>query len=152
MNANHADKHSDLHADKATGAAQLRLVVHAEDLDAALAFYRDALGLSPELDLTTDTDDGPARVVVLDAGRATLELIDTRQRHLIDSLEVGREVSREIRVGLEVADAQAATDRALAAGAEQVAPPTHTPWGSLNARLEGPAGLQLTLFQQIDPE
>ncbi|WP_084040215.1 glyoxalase/bleomycin resistance/extradiol dioxygenase family protein [Demequina sp. NBRC 110053] len=135
-----------------TGATQLRLVVHAEDIVAALDVYRDALGLTPELDLTTDTDDGPARVVVLDAGRATLELIDSRQRHLIDSLEVGRDVSRDIRVGLEVADAHAATDRALSAGAEQVAPPTRTPWGSLNARLEGPAGLQLTLFRQIDPE
>ena len=135
-----------------TGAAQLRLVVHVEDLDAALAFYRDALGLAPELDLTTDTDSGEARVVVLDAGRATLELVNTPQRDLIDQLEVGRPVSREIRVALEVADAEVATESAIASGAQQVAPPTRTPWGSLNARLEGPAGLQLTLFQQIDPE
>jgi len=28
--------------------------------------------------------------------------------------------------------------------------PTRTPWGSLNARLEGPAGLQLTLFQELE--
>ncbi|WP_297083392.1 glyoxalase/bleomycin resistance/extradiol dioxygenase family protein [uncultured Demequina sp.] len=135
-----------------TGAAQLRLVVHAEDLNAALAFYRDALGLAPELDLSTDTDAGEARVVVLDAGRATLELINTPQRDLIDQLEVGRPVSREIRVALEVADADVATEHAVASGASQVAPPTRTPWGSLNARLEGPAGLPLTLFQQIDPE
>jgi hypothetical protein len=25
-----------------------------------------------------------------------------------------------------------------------------TPWNSRNARLEGPAGLQLTLFQELD--
>jgi hypothetical protein len=31
-----------------------------------------------------------------------------------------------------------------------IAPPTRTPWNSLNARLEGPAGLQLTLFTELD--
>lgn len=33
-----------------------------------------------------------------------------------------------------------------------VAEPTQTPWRSLNARLEGPAGLQLTLFEELGPE
>ncbi len=140
-------------SDTTTAVRQLRLVVHAEDLDAALAFYRDALGMTPELDLTTPTAAGnDARVVVLDAGRATLELISTAQRTLIDELEVGAEASREIRVALEVDDARTSYDAATAAGADVVAPPTRTPWGSLNARLEGPAGLQLTVFQQIDPE
>lgn len=136
-----------------TTVRQLRLVVHAEDLDAALAFYRDALGMAPELDLTTPTESGEeARVVVLDAGRATLELVSTAQRKLIDELEVGADASREIRVALEVDDARTSYDAATAAGAEVVAPLTATPWGSVNARLEAPAGLQLTVFQQIDPE
>ncbi len=30
-----------------------------------------------------------------------------------------------------------------------IAEPTTTPWNSLNARLEAPAGLQLTLFQEL---
>jgi hypothetical protein len=34
-------------------------------------------------------------------------------------------------------------------GATVVAPPTVTPWQSLNARLEAPAGLQLTLFAEL---
>jgi hypothetical protein len=33
-----------------------------------------------------------------------------------------------------------------------LAPPTRTPWRSLNARLEAPAGLQITLFQELGPE
>jgi predicted enzyme related to lactoylglutathione lyase len=127
----------------------MRLVIHSEDLEAALALYRDALGLPVELDLTSE---GDARVVVLDAGRATLELVNTAQRHLIDHLEVGRDVSREIRVAFEVSDAQAATDSAVTANATLVAPPTRTPWGSLNARIEGPDGVQLTLFEQVEPE
>ncbi|MDF3049494.1 MAG: glyoxalase, partial [Pseudonocardia sp.] len=32
---------------------------------------------------------------------------------------------------------------------EVLAPPTRTPWDSLNARLEAPGGLQLTLFEEL---
>jgi hypothetical protein len=33
-----------------------------------------------------------------------------------------------------------------------MAEPTITPWNSLNARLDGPAGLHLTVFQELGPE
>ena len=36
----------------------------------------------------------------------------------------------------------------IEAGAEVVAPATPTPWQSLNARLEAPAGLQITIFEE----
>jgi len=84
--------------------------------------------------------------------RATPELTNTPQRHLIDQLEVGRDVSREIRVAFQVADARASTDAVVTLGAELVAPPTRTPRGSLNARVEAPDGVQLTLFEPIEPE
>ena len=132
-----------------TGAIQMRLVVHCDDLEEAIAFYRDAMGLPVELDIVSE---GDARVVVLDAGRATLELVNTAQRSLIDKLEVGTDVAREIRVAFQVEDAAASTQVAAHAGALVIAPPTQTPWGSLNARLEGPAGIQLTLFEQVEPE
>jgi lactoylglutathione lyase len=35
------------------------------------------------------------------------------------------------------------------AGAELIAPPTVTPWNSLNARLQGPADVQLTIFTEL---
>ena len=122
---------------------EMRLVVTAEDYDAALAFYRDALGL-PQL---AAFDDGAGHVTILDAGRATLELSDVPHAEHIDRVEVGRRVAGHIRVAFAVADAETATDRLVSAGATLVAAPTATPWGSLNSRLEGPAGLQLTLFQ-----
>jgi tRNA(Arg) A34 adenosine deaminase TadA/predicted enzyme related to lactoylglutathione lyase len=124
---------------------QLRLVVEADDFDEAVAFYRDVLGLPVEF----SKSEGEAKVVAVRAGRATLELVNPAQRKLIDQLEVGREVSRKFRVAFEVDDSAAATERLVAAGAELLAPPTRTPWDSLNARLEGPAGLQLTLFQEL---
>jgi hypothetical protein len=35
------------------------------------------------------------------------------------------------------------------AGAEQLAPPTLTPWNHRDVRLAGPAGMQLTLFTVV---
>ncbi len=92
---------------------QLRLVVEAEDFDAAVAFYRDTLGLPVEFAI--DAGDG-ASVVALQAGRATLELVSPAQRRYIDEVEVGREVSREIRVAFEVTDVEGATDRLVQRG------------------------------------
>jgi predicted enzyme related to lactoylglutathione lyase len=124
---------------------QLRLVVEAEDFEQAVAFYRDILGLPVELDLE---GDGGEHVVILEAGRATLELSNPAQVAMIDEVEVGRRVAPRLRVAFEVDDATTATDRLVDAGAELVAPPTRTPWDSLNSRLEAPAGLQLTLFEE----
>jgi predicted enzyme related to lactoylglutathione lyase len=125
---------------------QLRLVVEAEDFESAVAFYRDTLGMPEEFLVESD---GGAVVVALRAGRATLEIVNPAQRRLIDHLEVGREVSRTIRVAFEVADTASVTDDLVAAGAELIAPPTATPWRSLNSRLEAPAGLQITLFEEL---
>jgi lactoylglutathione lyase len=127
---------------------QLRVVVTASDYDEAIAFYRDALGL-PELAAFAVAG---GRVTILDAGRATLEITDPIHAAYIDEVEVGRRVAGHIRVAFEVEDAGAATDELVAAGATLIASPTETPWRSRNARLEGPAGLQLTLFQELDPD
>ena len=132
----------------ADGVLEMRLVVTAEDYAAALAFYRDALGLAQ----LAAFDDGAGHVVILDAGRATLELSDVPHAEHIDRVEVGRRVAGHIRVAFGVADAAAATDRLTEAGATLIAPPTRTPWRSLNSRLEAPGGLQLTLFQNETAE
>jgi catechol 2,3-dioxygenase-like lactoylglutathione lyase family enzyme len=133
------------------GVAQLRLAVTAEDHDRALRFYRDVLGMTEVGTFTSPAGDG--RVTILDAGRATLELADPPYAAYIDEVEVGRRVAGPIRVALEVADAALATGAAEDAGARVLAPPTTTPWNSSNARLEAPAGLQLTLFTELgDPD
>jgi predicted enzyme related to lactoylglutathione lyase len=126
---------------------QLRLVVEADDFEEAVRFYRDVLGMEEEFFAESE---GGALVMALKAGRATLEIINSPQRQMIDQIEVGREVSRSIRVGFEIADAHSATDSLVLAGAELLAPPTETPWLSLNSRLEAPAGLQITLFEELD--
>jgi predicted enzyme related to lactoylglutathione lyase len=125
---------------------QLRLVVEADDYDAAVAFYRDVLGMPEE---AAFSGDGDARVMILDAGRATLEIANPAQKRMIDDVEVGRQVSPRLRVALEVDDAVARTADAGDAGAAVVAPPTRTPWNSLNARFDAPGGLHLTRFEEL---
>jgi lactoylglutathione lyase len=121
---------------------ELRLVVTTADYDDAVRFYRDVLGLSER----TAFDSEGGRVTILEAGRATLELADPAHASYIDEVEVGRRVAGHVRVAFEVQAAAAATDRLVHGGARLIAEPASTPWGSFNARLAGPAGLQLTLF------
>lgn len=123
---------------------ELRLVVTTDDYDAAVAFYRDGLRMPASAEYLSD-DQG--RVVILEAGVATLEIGDVAHGEYVDDVEVGRRVAGQVRLALRVDDAQTATTAADAAGAEIVAPPTVTPWHSLNARLEAPGGLQVTLYQ-----
>lgn len=125
---------------------QLRVVVCAEDFDEAVAFYRDLAGM-PER--AAYSGEGDARVVILEAGEATLEIANPAQVALIDAVETdGDAPSDSIRIGFEVADGEAATCDLVAGGAELQATARATPWGSLNSRLRAPGGLQLTLFEE----
>jgi len=125
----------------------MRLVVTADDHGAAVRFYRDVLGLLERASYSSP--DG--QVVILEAGRATLEIADRAQAEFIDRVEVGRRVAGHIRVAFEVADSAATAHLLADAGAEILAEPTVTPWNTVNARLNGPAGLQLTLFSDAPP-
>ena len=126
---------------------QLRLVVEAEDFDAALRFYRDVLGL-PER--AAFEGDGAARVAILDAGAATLELSNPAQVKMIDAVEADGRPSARIRVAFEVDDSAGTTGELVDAGAELIAEPRETPWRSLNSRLHAPADLEITLFQELE--
>ena len=120
-------------------------MVTTEDYDAAVEFYRDALGMSVSAEYLSD-DQG--RVAILQGGVATLELGDPAHGEYVDAVEVGRRVAGHVRLALRVDDASAATRAAEAAGADVIASPTVTPWGSRNARLEAPGGVQITLYQE----
>jgi len=127
---------------------ELRLVVTANDYEKAVHFYRDVLGLNERAAFNSEG----GHVTILEAGVATLELADSRHAEYIDDVEVGRRVAGHIRVAFRVGDSALETENLQAAGARVLAEATRTPWNSLNARLEGPAGLQLTLFTELDSE
>jgi lactoylglutathione lyase len=125
---------------------EMRLVVTTKDYEKALHFYRDVLGLKERAAFVSEG----GHVTILEAGKATLELADSRHAEFIDEVEVGRRVAGHIRVAFNVDDSVTATQILKAAGAKVLAEARRTPWNSMNARLEGPADLQLTLFSEID--
>ena len=122
--------------------SELRVTLTVDDFDQAVAFYRDSLGLSQIADWSSD--DG--RVILLEAGGATLELFDRAQAAAIDDLEAGSRVSGPVRLSLRVPDSDATAEQLVAGGAIRVAPAVDTPWGDRNARVQAPDGMQLTLF------
>ncbi len=123
---------------------ELRVALTVPDFDQAVAFYRDTLGLDQIADWSSE--DG--RVILLEAGAATLELFDERQAGSVDRIEAGRRVSGPVRLAIRVDDADAMSRRLVAAGAEAMAEPVVPPWGGRNARLRAPDGMQLTLFSE----
>ena len=122
---------------------ELRVALTTSDYERLVKFYCDGLGLEPAA--IWNNDGGKA--LILDMGKATLELFDERQAEVIDQLEVGQRVSGKIRFALQVPDLNAALERLLAHGATLVHGPVRTPWGDTNVRLQDPDGMQITLFQ-----
>jgi lactoylglutathione lyase len=126
---------------------ELRLVLTVEDFDAAVAFYRDALGLE-EREAWTAEEGG--HIAILRAGAATLEIIDEAQAAAIDDVEVGRRVAGPVRVAFEVGDSAATAERLAEAGGKVLGGPVETPWKDLNVRVRAPDGMQLTLFSPVE--
>jgi lactoylglutathione lyase len=125
---------------------ELRLALTVENYHEAVAFYRDVLGLP----LLESWDEPGGSGAVLDAGRATLELLSVPQAELVDEVEVGSRVAGPVRIALEVADSAETAQRLVAGGAEALAEPVVTPWRHRNVRLRAPDGMQLTLFTVLD--
>jgi len=126
--------------------AELRVALTVDDFDGAVRFYRDVLGLDELEDWSTDE----GRVILLDGGRATLELLDRPQAEIVDGIEVGAVVPTPVRLALRVADSAALAETLEAAGAERLGGPVLTPWNDRNVRLRAPEGTQLTLFTVLE--
>jgi methylmalonyl-CoA/ethylmalonyl-CoA epimerase len=125
---------------------ELRVALTTRDYEHLVKFYSEGLGIKPAA--IWNNDGGKA--LILDMGKATLELFDERQAEVIDQLEAGRRVSEKVRFALQVPDLKAAMERLLAHGASLVHEPVQTPWGDYNVRLQGPDGMQITLFQAAE--
>ena len=121
---------------------ELRVALTSADYERLARFYTVGLGLEPA---ALWTDSGKA--MLLELGRATVELFDEAHAESVDQLEVGRRVSGPVRFAIQVPDVRAAVERLLASGAMLVHEPVMTPWGDFNARVMDPDGMQVTLFQ-----
>jgi lactoylglutathione lyase len=120
---------------------ETRVALTVEDYEAALRFWRDALGLP-----VAEEWDGPTgRGTVLDAGRATIEVLSAEQANHVEAIEAGGRMPDLIRLALEVESSEAMATALVEAGAVAVADPVTTPWSHRNVRLRA-NGIQLTLF------
>ena len=95
---------------------QLRVALTAEDYDRIVALYTEGLGLEPAALWTSET----THAVLLEMGRATLEIFDEGHAAEVDRIEVGERVSGQIRFALQVPDVEAAARRLIAKGATLV--------------------------------
>ena len=125
---------------------ELRVALTAGDYERSMKFYCDGLGLEP----SALWSNGGGRALILDMGKATLELFDEIQAATIDQIEAEQRISGQVRFALQVPDLKAALERLLEHGATLVHPPILTPWGDYNVRLQDPEGMQITLFQVPD--
>lgn len=126
---------------------ELRVAVTTDDFVRMMKFYSDALGQIPAADWSTDH----SKAVMFEMGRASLEIFDEAQAANVDQIEAGRRISGRVRFALQVPDLDAALERLVAKGAKLIHPPVDTPWGDRNARLEDPDGMQVTLYQVMNP-
>lgn len=77
-----------------------------------------------------------------------IELATTTHARNIDEIEGAPPAHGVLRLALEVSDTAHAVEVARQAGANVIAPPVRTPFRSLNARVQGPSGWQVTFFQE----
>ena len=122
---------------------ELRVALTTEAFDRLASFYRYGLGLEPSQ--VWPADQG--RALVLDMGKATLEVFDEKQAQTVDQIEAGRRISGQIRFALQVPDLDAAMKRLQAHGATAVHAPVIAPWGDKIVRFQDPDGMQITLYQ-----
>jgi predicted enzyme related to lactoylglutathione lyase len=123
---------------------ELRIILTVDNLDELIKFYRDVAGMETSKEWHEATGNG----IILDAGRASLELIDKSHAARIDDIEVGKRVAGPVRLALRVSeDINTSTDTFVNGGAKSLAQPTKAPW-SYVARIEDPGGMQITLFTE----
>jgi catechol 2,3-dioxygenase-like lactoylglutathione lyase family enzyme len=125
---------------------EMRVALTTNTFERSVSIYCDGLGLEPAQ--VWSEDQGQA--LLLDMGKATLEVFDEMQAQTVDDIEVGRRISGQIRFALKVPDLKVAMERLLAHGATLVHASVVTPWGDRNVRLQDPDGLQITLYQTGD--
>jgi catechol 2,3-dioxygenase-like lactoylglutathione lyase family enzyme len=121
---------------------EFRVALTCDDFDAVIAFYRDGLGLDPG---EVWTGNGTGQMFF--AGRGILEIFDVAYAKSVDEIEVGKKISGQIRFAFQVTDVFAAVERAVDYGATLIHEPVLTPWNDLNARMQSPDGMQITLFE-----
>ena len=122
---------------------ELRLILTVENLEEVIKFYQQTLGLEVSKEWHEATGSG----IILDAGRASLELIDKKHAHTIDEIEVGKRVAGPVRIALNIGESIEEAGKFLeASGAVKISEVKQAPWSKVQ-RMQDPGGMQFTLFE-----
>jgi uncharacterized glyoxalase superfamily protein PhnB len=115
-----------------------------DDPEAAMAFYRDALGFEVRNDveyggmhwITVGPPDQPATSIVLYPPQATPGVTDDERRTIAEMMAKGTYAS----INLATADLDGTFERLQASDAEVVQEPTEQPYGIRDCAFRDPAG------------
>ena len=122
---------------------ELRIILTVDNLDEIIQFYRDVAGLQTSKEWRDESGNG----IILEAGRASLELIDRKDAAGIDDIEVGKRVAGPVRLALNIGEnIKDASEKFIAGGAIAIAGIKQAPWSKVQ-RLQDPSGMQFTLFE-----
>lgn len=135
------------------GFDELRVCLRVDDIETAIAQYRDGLGMTV-VDEWTHPDG--QRGALLGVVPAALELFDGPQADLVDTVEVGEALERDHGLRVEVADTEA-LERLVgvleASGARRhPVGVVETQWQQICQRMDLPDGEQLTISILPDHE
>src|SRR5258705_7206999 len=93
---------------------ELRIILTVDNLDEIIQFYRDVAGLPVSKEWQEATGNG----IILEAGKASLELIDHKHAANIDEIEVGGRISGPVRLALNIGEnIEDASEKFIAGGA-----------------------------------
>jgi catechol 2,3-dioxygenase-like lactoylglutathione lyase family enzyme len=123
----------------------LNLVLTVDNFEASRALFQEQLGMGVEKEWH-EVGNG----LLLNAGKATIELVDATQAAEVDRIEVGYPTGNTVRLALSVADVEAAGRAFVAQGAAVGGHVVETSWGHRNQRVVTAEGLAVTLFQEVE--
>lgn len=122
---------------------ELRLILTVDNVDEVIDFYKNTVGLKESISWDQETGKG----IILEAGIASLEIIDRNHKDFIDEMEVGKSgVAEDVRIALNFGSSLQDTSKFLLQnGAVKIGELKKAPWSNV-MRVQDPNGMQITLF------
>ena len=122
-------------------------IVYVKDIPQLLPFYEKAFGIVPkfvhESGMYAELDTGATTLAFADEALGNENLPQGYIRHNKNSLPLACEIVFTVR------DVQKAYDKALQAGAIQVADPKEKPWGQTIAYVRDPRGVLIEIASHM---
>ncbi len=123
---------------------ELRIILTVDNLNEMIKYYTETVGLKISKEWHETTGNG----IILEAGKASLELIDENHASTIDQMEVGKRVAGRVRLALNIGEnnIEEASSKFIVGGATIMADIKQAPWSKV-MRMADPSHMQISLFE-----